>query len=406
MRALHATLALLAFLCSACSTMTDRCVTPTLAIIGATVYPSPTEAPIADGVVLIHGDKIVAVGTAAAISVCADVPTIRAQGQHLVAGFQNSHIHFTEPIWEGAASQPAAKLGEQLNDIALRRGFTTVVDIGSHTANTVAMRARIERGEVVGPRILTTGIPFYPVNGIPWYLRDLPPEILKMFNTPATPAEARALVAKQVAEGADAVKLFTGSGMGQGKVLPMDTAIATAAADEAHKLGKPVFSHASNLAGLEVAIAARVDVIAHPLQDTDDWSPAVNARMRERGMAMVPTLTLFGSVDNIAAIEREVGDYARAGGQILFGTDGGFIPYRGTDEEFLRMGRAGLDWRAILASLTTAPAARFGESARRGRIAPGMDADLVLLSGDPSRDTGNFSNVRMTIRRGVIAFGR
>ena len=65
-----------------------------------------------------------------------------------------------------------------------RYGFTTVVDTASNLANTVSLRERIESGEVAGPRILTAGFALYPKDGIPIYLRDLPPDMLAMLSQP------------------------------------------------------------------------------------------------------------------------------------------------------------------------------------------------------------------------------
>ena len=96
--------------------------------------------------------------------------------------------------------------------------------------------------------------------------------------------------------------------------------------------------------------------------------------------------------------------YSQAGGQILFGTDVGYIDQFDTSEEFLWMSRAGLTFQQILASLTTNPAARFGDSTRRGRVASGMDADLVVLSADPALDATAFAKVRYTIRAGKIIY--
>ncbi|MCI0625201.1 MAG: amidohydrolase family protein, partial [Acidobacteria bacterium] len=209
----------------------------------------------------------------------------------VVAGFQNSHVHFTEPKWEGAATLSAAQLFAQLENMLLRYGFTTVVDTGSRLANTLELRKRIESGEVRGPRILTAGVPLYPENGIPYYLREsLPPTVLQVLNTPKTSQEAAAIASKQLEAGADVVRLFTGSWVERGRVLPMPAPIARAAADEANRRGKLVFSHASNTAGLEVALQARVDVLAHALDDVRGWSESHIARMKANRMAMIPTL--------------------------------------------------------------------------------------------------------------------
>src|SRR5690349_15048997 len=73
-------------------------------------------------------------------------------------------------------------------------------------------------------------------------------------------------------------------------------------------------------------------------------------------------------------------------------------------DEYVLMARAGLSWKQTLASLTTAPAERFGESARRGRVAVGMDADVVVFGNDPLDDVRNFASVRYTIRGGRVIY--
>jgi imidazolonepropionase-like amidohydrolase len=204
-------------------------------------------------------------------------------------------------------------------------------------------------------------------------------------------------------------------------VLPMQIDIAKAVVEEAHRRGKPAFAHPSNLAGLNVAIESRVDILAHTTA-TDGggvpggWSAELIARMRKHNMALIPTMTLFEvegkksgeSPDDLAnaikTITAEVRDYAAAGGQILFGTDVGYTDAFDTTEEY-RLMSAELDWRQILASLTTAPATRFGFAARKGRVAAGMEADLVLLNADPAQDPTAFARVRDTIRAGRVIWG-
>jgi imidazolonepropionase-like amidohydrolase len=68
------------------------------------------------------------------------------------------------------------------------------------------------------------------------------------------------------------------------------------------------------------------------------------------------------------------------------------------------MSRAGMTFQKVLASLTTNPAQRFGYSDHSGRIAKGMDADLVVLSADPAQSTAAFSRIRYTIRSGKIIY--
>lgn len=374
-----------------------------LVLTGATIFSSPDESPITAGVVVIRNGKIAAVGSKEQTQIPADATVLKCDGMFVTAGFQNSHVHFTEQKWENASNLPAQKLNEQLSEMLVRYGFTTVVDTGSFLTNTIALRNRIESGELQGPRILTAGTPLYPENGIPYYLKtDLPPNILATLPTPKTPQEAVGIVSDQLGRGADIVKLFTGSWVKRGEVLPMNVEVASAAAAEAHRRGKLVFTHASSIAGLEVALKAKVDVIAHALDDDRGFTDSHIAQMKANNMSMIPTLKLFKGPPYFKFILKEVGDFFLAGGQILFGTDVGYMRDYDPTDEYDCMAQAGLKWNNILASLTTAPAEKFGEAKRRGRLAIGMDADLVVLAADPAKDVKAFSNVRYTIRAGHI----
>jgi imidazolonepropionase-like amidohydrolase len=131
-------------------------------------------------------------------------------------------------------------------------------------------------------------------------------------------------------------------------------------------------------------------------------------------MALTPTLTLweveFNGTDpkelekgmNVAA--QQLGAFSQAGGQVLFGTDAGFIQHYDTSEEFKWMSRAGMNYQQILASLTTNPTQRFGNSSHSGRIAKGFDADIVVLSADPAQDVLAYSKIRYTIRAGKVLY--
>jgi len=92
----------------------------TLVLAGATIYPSPTEAPLAGSVVVVRAGKIVEVGPRDEVGIPAGATVVDCDGMHLFAGFQNSHVHFTEPKWEGAADLPAEQLSAQLEEMLLR----------------------------------------------------------------------------------------------------------------------------------------------------------------------------------------------------------------------------------------------------------------------------------------------
>jgi imidazolonepropionase-like amidohydrolase len=376
-----------------------------LVLRGAKVYPSPTQPPIPNATVIIRDGKIVGVYGQDQTSISKAAKVLDCTGLTILSGFQNSHVHFTEQKWVGAQNAPAKKLAVQLQDMLTQYGFTTIVDTGSDIFNTVALRKRIESGEIPGPRILTAGDPLYPHNGIPYYLKDtLPPEIVAVMAQPATPQEAIAAVQFDLSNGADIIKLFTGSWIMRGKVLPMDPAVAAAAVVAAHQDDKLVFSHPSDLQGFLVALNAGVDVLAHSVEDLRGWKPEYIQQMIGAHMAMIPTLHLFGGDDDLPAILQEVGDFQKAGGQILFGTDVGYLHDYDPSDEYVLMQRAGLTFPQILASLTTAPAERFKESSLRGRVAAGKQADLVVLQGDPAVDVHSFTRVQYTIRSGKVIY--
>ena len=379
----------------------------TVALVGGTVYESPAAVPTFDAVVVLADGKIAAVGPRDKVSVPADAVVVDCAGGVIVAGFQNSHVHFTEEKWADARHQDAARLAENLEAMLTRFGFTTVVDTASSLANTVALRQRIESGEIAGPRILTAGEGLYPPRGVPFYVRDtLPASIVSGLPQPATAAEAIAVARQHAQEGADILKLFTGSWVERGRVLTMPVEVATAAASEMHGRKRLVFAHESNVAGLRVALDAGVDVLAHGIDDSRGLTAEDRARMRRQDVAVIPTLKLFLGGRYLFDVLDEVRDYARSGGEILFGTDVGYLTAYDPTDEYVLMASAGLGWREILASLTTAPARRFGEAGRRGKVSAGMDADLVVLDADPVRDAQAFAKVRHTIRAGVPIYSK
>jgi cytosine/adenosine deaminase-related metal-dependent hydrolase len=115
-----------------------------LALVGGTIYVSPTEEPIRNGVVLIQGGKIAAVGSRALVQLPQTVQTLDCSGLTITAGFWNSHVHFFERKWANAATIPARELSRQLQDMLIGYGFTTAFDLSSPWENTRRLRDRIE----------------------------------------------------------------------------------------------------------------------------------------------------------------------------------------------------------------------------------------------------------------------
>ncbi len=377
----------------------------TLAIQHARIYVSPTDPPIEDGTVLVRDGVIAAVGTQVAVPT--DAHIVPCAHCIVTAGFWNTHVHFTEPKWSMAQWKSAATLNPQLADMFLGRGFTTVIDLGSNPADTFSIRRRIEKGELAGPYIYTAGTALYPPHGVPYYVRDTAPAwMVKMMPQPGTPEEAQRLVRNNLNSGADVTKLFTGSWIERGHVLPMPLNIARAAVTESHLNGRIVFAHPSDLAGTQVAIQSGVDVLAHVPDDTRGITPDLFATMVRQNMAISPTLKMFSTTVTtdphyMDPMYNEVRTFHSLGGTLLFGTDVGYMTDYSTEGEFEALGKSGLDWRDVLAMLTTNPAARMGVQDRKGTVTVGKLADLVVLDADPAEDLKNFSRVSIVIRSGA-----
>jgi imidazolonepropionase-like amidohydrolase len=376
----------------------------TLALVGGNVYASPDAAPLADTVVIASDGVITAIGSRSDVQIPPDARVLDCTGKTVVAGFWNSHVHFTEAVWRNAGSAPAAPLQEHMREMLTRWGFTTVWDLGSDGRDTLALRRRVNAGEVPGPEIYST-LDIFPKDGHPVYL---PAEM--QLPEAATPDEAAQLARRYIGL-LDGVKLFTGSFKGSGKpVVNMDPAVAKAAVDVAHAAGKPVFAHPQNMAGVDTVIAAGVDIMAHTVAGEPVYSPEQLARFKQQGIALVPTLSLFSKLPVgpdiaarlVATTVNQVKAFSDNGGPVLFGTDIGFTTYYDTTLEYELMHRA-LSERQILASLTTNPAQYF-KAAKKGRVEKGFDADVVVLDGDPMTDVKNFAKVAYTIRAGKVIY--
>ena len=383
-----------------------------LALTGATVYPSPEEAPILNGVILVEGTTIVAVGEAAAIEVPPAARSIDCSGLSITAGFWNSHVHLFEKKWADAGELPGSELGNQLTDMFTRFGFTNVFDLGSPGENTRRVRDRINSGEAFGPNIRTTGEVLLARGSMP------SPQALSEMGfigfrgfAVGNARGAAAAAYDLLASGADGVKLHLRPPPAAQSSFPR-RGIA-AAVKQAHLLEKPVFLHPHDADDVAAALRAGVDVITHTTPSGGDWDRSVLSSLKKNKAALTPTLGLwkyFARRERFSTqqrlVEAAVGqlrNWIAPGGATLFGTDAGAIGYDPIDE-YMLMAQAGMTFPQILASLTTTPAELFGDSERLGRIAAGYQADLVVLGGDPASDLAALADVCHTVRAGRIVF--
>lgn len=361
--------------------------------------PNPIDPPVADAAILIENGHITFAGPQSQARIPETADRLDCSGLTITAGFWNSHVHFFERKWRNAAGIPAPELGRQLEDMLTRYLFTSVFDLSSLWENTRIIRDRIESGEVGGPRIRSTGEGLISPGGqAPDYLAQAMGGMKVALPEVVDAAQAAAAARRLLEQGVDAIKLFASSPWAP----PLSEEVILAAVDEAHRVGKKVFIHPNTGGEMLAALRCGVDIIAHTTPRSGSWD------LKEPRAALTPTLTLwkyflrhdrFSTQEQVVhtAIE-QLRHWIAHGGTVLYGSDLGAVDYDPTDEYFL-MSAAGMSFREILASLTTTPAAEFGESHRLGRIAAGFIADLVAL-----RSVCSPSDVVFTIRDGGIIY--
>jgi imidazolonepropionase-like amidohydrolase len=236
-------------------------------------------------------------------------------------------------------------------------------------------------------------------------------------HQPRNADEARADVRGNLAGGADGTKLFLHTSPDGTSPRFMSLDVIGAAVEETHAHGKLVLAHPTSVEAIRGAIAGGVDILVHTtLGEKQPWDAALIEQMKQRNMSVIPTFKLWPYELKkqdvpapvvealVAATLEELRAFHAAGGQVLFGTDVGYMHDYDPTDEYVYLQKAGLSPSQVLETLTTAPAARWKEGGRRGRIAPGADADLVVLAADPADDIRNFANVRCVFRAGELIY--
>ncbi len=374
---------------------------------------------------MIDGAHISAVGGEVPVGAA----IINAQGATLMPGLIDAHVHTD---FDG------------LRD-ALLFGVTTELEMNGRWS--AKQRKEIaERNDIADLR--SPGMGITPPGGHPTqYMNSSSNLLLRFFfRYPfvSTPDEAAKFVARQVAGGADYIKIFIEDGACVGfPGLPvLNDENLFAAVKEAHRFDKMAIAHVTTVAGGERAIAAGVDGLAHLFFDRQP-TPEFVAAIASSGAFVVPTLvtisTAFGNSAAALAADKRVSSrlskkwldslsrsmnvypqgklkdaYAsvmtlhKAGVDILAGSDvseplpilGGLAHGASLHHELQLLVAAGLTPIEALRAATSVPARRFG-LADRGRIAPGARADLLLVDGDPMTNIADTLSIRAVWRRGA-----
>ncbi|MEV6166485.1 amidohydrolase family protein [Streptomyces sp. NPDC052052] len=395
--------------------MTERIYAASLLLHG------PAGRAQEDGAVRVTGSTITDVGP------YDDVVSRAAPGTEvmrfakgtLLPGLIDAHVHLAfddhsdDPVGAlRAAGAPALALNAA--GAALRllgSGVTTVRDLGDRDGVGVALRDSIRDGVLPGPRILAAGAPVTVPGGHCWFLGGEAQGI----------DGVRAVVRANLAAGADLIKVMaTGGTLTPGGPAPAEPQFSVAelkvAVKEAHAAGSRVAAHVHGVAGVEVALDAGVDTLEHcsfisaagPAAGPEN-RPDVIDRIAESGTFVCPTYS--GSLDRAAAgigndrlrpwLDVVLRQHER-GVRLIAGTDAG-IPGAGFDEYAVGLGwfvRAGLPAPTVVEMATSRAAEALGLSDVTGRLAPGLDADLLVVQGDPRQDISVLGAPEMVVARG------
>ena len=202
-----------------------------LLFVNATVIPDPDLPALPQCAILVRDGRIAAVGPQDQLTIPAGVEIIDCTGRFITAGFWNCHVHLITPDLLRAREAPAAQLDETLMAMFALWGFTTIFDLASSLENTVALRERIEAGEVSGPRILTAGEALW--TRTPVYVLDYFAAHNIQMPAVTTAEEITRRIGEHAGRGADGIKLFTGSMQARGAVDNMGPELVrTAVAEE------------------------------------------------------------------------------------------------------------------------------------------------------------------------------
>ncbi|MGF1454948.1 MAG: amidohydrolase family protein [Alphaproteobacteria bacterium] len=393
-----------------------------------------TGAVIAPARVLIDGGRIAAVNPD---TVGPDAPgpdgveedlTVIDLGQRtLLPGLIDMHTHvtldfFTADHWTRAPviETPAdwALYGVQFGGQTLGAGFTTVRDAGAWPGfPDVALMRAIEAGRVVGPRMFPAGH-YISITGGHCDVGGFAPGVMELGPKQGIADgtdEILKAVRYQAKHGVKVIKVCATSGVFSRGDLPgaqqYSAGELRAVVEEASRQGLKVMAHAHGARGILAAVKAGVASIEHGSVLT----PEIVEEMVRRGTYLVPTIYLRDrplppkTPENTRAkraylkqfVERSFTLALEAGVKIAFGTDSGVLPFDLVGREFHAMVRRGMSPLHALQTATINAADLLGVD-DRGRIEPGLLADLIAVDGNPLDDIRVLETVPFVMKGGVV----
>ena len=386
-------------------------------LTAARLLDGSKNPPVEGGAVLVEDGRIVAIGRQADIITSA-IERVEYGDATILPGLVDAHTHLISPGDGTAGDDMAAeddlilllRAAQNLRTI-LQSGVTTVRDNGAKNQVAFSFREGLRRGLIVGPRVSICGRPITMTGGHMWY-----------FGSEADGEDGvRAEVRKLMKEGADYIKIVASGGStrtSNWKRPSYTVAELKAITDEAHQQGKLTAAHCTCTASIENCLDATVDMIIHCVFTEPDGSyrrrQDLVERLAKAPVWVNPTLHILrtairhftdlkeqrGSLSTqqdwllewtkgeLEARLGAVGRMIKAGVKIVAGSDSPWNVYApgGFAYEVEMMAQAGMSNRDAIVSGTSAAAESIGLGDVAGRLAPGRDADILVVAGDPTKD--------------------
>jgi imidazolonepropionase-like amidohydrolase len=372
---------------------------------------------------------------AIALGLPAGTKVIDLSSKFVMPGFMDLHVHITgsgiagRDPWLALREEDAFwALNGYTNALAtLMAGFTTIRDLGAPNGAIFSLRDAIKLGLVPGPKIIAAGEGISPTNGHA-DAHNLKRSLLDAETHPNVcdgPDDCRRATRAAIKYGADVIKVHVTGGV----LDPSDAGTEQQFTDEelkaiveaGHSMGRKVTTHAHGKAGIDAAVRAGYDSIEHGM-----WADEESLRMmKARGTWLIPTVWPISYVGttpeqmrrgplkdinpNSFAKLLKLGDQPkkmvrmaiRIGTPIALGTDAGIAPHGTNAQEMLEYVDAGMSNVEALKTGTVNAAAAAGLR-DRGRLDPGMAADLIALDGNPVADINQVLNVNFVMRDGIV----
>lgn len=395
----------------------------TRAIVGANVVDIDSGGAIENAVVLVDGERIAAIGERGEVDIPAGTDIVDAEGLWLIPGLMNMHVHLGLIL---PGKMEAELSGESAGALALRMaanargtlqaGVTTIRLPGEHARGDMAVRAAINRGDFVGPRIFSAG-EYLAITGghgseTGKTYADGPYELIK---------KAR----QEISRGASWVKILISGGIatdGGGLAQPLMTPEEiNAVVDAAHRFGAKVAAHSGSSLATGVAVDAGVDSIEHGYF----LDRKTLRKMKKNGTWLVPTIvvsqpatepffTRIGSPQWYLDRRNSAGKghwemletAIEEGVNIALGTDQ--LPQEPNDgttataREAQYYVEAGMTPLQALRAATIEPARMLGAEADIGSLEVDKYADIVALAADPTGDIKALRDIRLVMKGGEI----